>query len=97
MARHRGTPAHASEQSPMTSIPYRVWDAGCEIDEQAHRQMRNACSLPIAAAAAMMPDAHVGYGLPIGGVLATRGCVIPYAALFRMGRASRASAATHSR
>jgi tRNA-splicing ligase RtcB len=26
-----------------------------------------------------MPDAHVGYGLPIGGVLATRGCVIPYA------------------
>ena len=26
-----------------------------------------------------MPDAHVGYGLPIGGVLATRGAVIPYA------------------
>jgi tRNA-splicing ligase RtcB len=26
-----------------------------------------------------MPDAHVGYGLPIGGVLATRGSVIPYA------------------
>jgi tRNA-splicing ligase RtcB len=26
-----------------------------------------------------MPDAHVGYGLPIGGVLATRGTVIPYA------------------
>ena len=26
-----------------------------------------------------MPDAHIGYGLPIGGVLATRGAVIPYA------------------
>lgn len=26
-----------------------------------------------------MPDAHVGYGLPIGGVLATRHAVIPYA------------------
>src|SRR5690606_14917972 len=32
-----------------------------------------------AAAGALMPDAHVGYGLPIGGVLATRGVVIPYA------------------
>ena len=26
-----------------------------------------------------MPDAHVGYGLPIGGVLATENVVIPYA------------------
>ncbi|MCJ7434778.1 MAG: RtcB family protein, partial [Anaerolineales bacterium] len=26
-----------------------------------------------------MPDAHVGYGLPIGGVLATDNTVIPYA------------------
>lgn len=63
----------------MTSIPYSTWGASCEIGEQAHHQMRNACSLPIAAAAALMPDAHVGYGLPIGGVLATRGCIIPYA------------------
>jgi len=41
--------------------------------------MENACSLPIAVAGALMPDAHVGYGLPIGGVLATEGAVIPYA------------------
>jgi tRNA-splicing ligase RtcB len=41
--------------------------------------MANACSLPVAAAGALMPDAHVGYGLPIGGVLATRNAVIPYA------------------
>jgi tRNA-splicing ligase RtcB len=33
----------------------------------------------VAVAGALMPDAHVGYGLPIGGVLATEGCVIPYA------------------
>ena len=26
-----------------------------------------------------MPDAHVGYGLPIGGVLALDGAVVPYA------------------
>jgi tRNA-splicing ligase RtcB len=41
--------------------------------------MRNACRLPISVRGAIMPDAHVGYGLPIGGVLATRNAVIPYA------------------
>ncbi len=57
--------------------PYRRW--GDDIDDQAVRQMENAVSLPVAAVGALMPDAHVGYGLPIGGVLATRGAVIPYA------------------
>jgi tRNA-splicing ligase RtcB len=33
----------------------------------------------VSVRAALMPDAHVGYGLPIGGVLATRNAVIPYA------------------
>ena len=41
--------------------------------------MRDACSLPVATAAALMPDAHVGYGLPIGGVLACEDAVVPYA------------------
>ena len=41
--------------------------------------MENACQLPIAERGALMPDAHVGYGLPIGGVLATNDAVIPYA------------------
>ncbi len=58
-------------------IAYPTW--GSEIDPAAHAQMRVACSLPMASAAALMPDAHVGYGLPIGGVLATEGVVIPYA------------------
>jgi tRNA-splicing ligase RtcB (3'-phosphate/5'-hydroxy nucleic acid ligase) len=43
------------------------------------QQLRNACRLPVAVAGALMPDAHVGYGLPIGGVLATDNAVIPYA------------------
>jgi tRNA-splicing ligase RtcB len=42
-------------------------------------QMERACLLPVAVAGALMPDAHVGYGLPIGGVLATENTVIPYA------------------
>ncbi|MCY3714454.1 MAG: RtcB family protein [Gemmatimonadetes bacterium] len=58
-------------------IPYRQW--GRDLDEQSIQQMERACSLPVAVAAALMPDAHVGYGLPIGGVLATDNAVIPYA------------------
>src|SRR5512133_2140596 len=42
-------------------------------------QMGKACLLPVAVAGALMPDAHQGYGLPIGGVLATENAVIPYA------------------
>src|SRR5256885_4898405 len=43
--------------------------------------MDRACLLPaaVAVAGALMADAHVGYGLPIGGVLATDNAVIPYA------------------
>src|SRR5512147_2855018 len=41
--------------------------------------MNNAMRLPVSVAGALMPDAHVGYGLPIGGVLATDNAVIPYA------------------
>jgi tRNA-splicing ligase RtcB len=57
--------------------PYKVWGEGLE--PEALKQMANACKLPVAAAGALMPDAHVGYGLPIGGVLATHNAVIPYA------------------
>jgi tRNA-splicing ligase RtcB (3'-phosphate/5'-hydroxy nucleic acid ligase) len=60
------------------AVPYRTWGAG-QIDDGAHAQMAAACRLPVSVAGALMPDAHVGYGLPIGGVLATRGTVIPYA------------------
>jgi tRNA-splicing ligase RtcB len=48
------------------------------IDEGAIRQMEIAMSLPITVAGSLMPDAHQGYGLPIGGVLATQNVVIPY-------------------
>ena len=60
------------------AIPYQVWGAE-HIEEGAHEQMRNSARLPITLAGALMPDAHQGYGLPIGGVLATDNVVIPYA------------------
>jgi len=59
-------------------LAYGVWGAD-QIDEGALAQMNAAMRLPISVAGALMPDAHVGYGLPIGGVLATEGAVIPYA------------------
>ena len=48
------------------------------IASNALQQMELAMRLPVAVRGALMPDAHQGYGLPIGGVLATRNAVIPY-------------------
>jgi len=61
----------------MAGAVWRQW--GTNLEAAAVQQMVNACSLPVAVRGALMPDAHVGYGLPIGGVLATRNAVIPYA------------------
>lgn len=48
------------------------------IEQGAVHQMEVAMKLPVSVAGALMPDAHQGYGLPIGGVLATDNAVIPY-------------------
>jgi tRNA-splicing ligase RtcB (3'-phosphate/5'-hydroxy nucleic acid ligase) len=48
------------------------------IEINAIKQMELVMRLPIAEKGALMPDAHQGYGLPIGGVLATKDAVIPY-------------------
>ena len=49
-----------------------------KIEAGAIQQMEIAMRLPVTYAGALMPDAHQGYGLPIGGVLATENAVIPY-------------------
>jgi len=58
-------------------IPFAVYGQG-QIEPGALQQMYTAAKLPVAVAGALMPDAHAGYGLPIGGVLATNNAVIPY-------------------
>jgi len=58
--------------------PYQVWGAA-QIEPGALDQIKRAVRLPVSVKGALMPDAHQGYGLPIGGVLATRDSVIPYA------------------
>jgi tRNA-splicing ligase RtcB (3'-phosphate/5'-hydroxy nucleic acid ligase) len=59
-------------------LPFPIWGTD-QIDPAAIQQMENAMRLPVTVTGALMPDAHVGYGLPIGGVLATENSVIPYA------------------
>jgi tRNA-splicing ligase RtcB len=49
-----------------------------EIDEESKRQLYTALKLPVSVRGALMPDAHSGYGLPIGGVLAAENAIIPY-------------------
>lgn len=70
-------PVHTAELRD-APLDYAVWGAQ-GIDTGAIQQMNNALRLPVSVAGALMPDAHVGYGLPIGGVLATKDAVIPYA------------------
>lgn len=48
------------------------------IEDGARKQMDTAMQLPVTLDGALMPDAHQGYGLPIGGVLAVDNAVIPY-------------------
>jgi tRNA-splicing ligase RtcB (3'-phosphate/5'-hydroxy nucleic acid ligase) len=59
-------------------LPYGVWGADL-IEAGTAAQMENAMRLPVSVGGALMPDAHLGYGLPVGGVLATEGTVIPWA------------------
>src|SRR5262249_39823075 len=71
------TAAAGTFRPRLADAPYQIW--GRDLEADAVRQLKNACKLPVAVSAALMPDAHVGYGLPIGGVPATAEAVIPYA------------------
>ncbi|WP_333663439.1 RtcB family protein [Chishuiella changwenlii] len=67
------------ETIPLNEDPkdFEVYGAD-KIEDGAFEQMKVAMKLPITIAGALMPDAHQGYGLPIGGVLATKNAIIPY-------------------
>src|SRR5690242_9398270 len=61
-----------------SAVPAYVIYGENYIEQGARAQMDIAMRLPVAVGGALMPDAHQGYGLPIGGVLATENVVIPY-------------------
>lgn len=59
-------------------IPIKMWIR--DIEDGALQQARNMANLPFAFRhIAIMPDSHQGYGMPIGGVLATKGVIVPNA------------------
>lgn len=59
-------------------IPIKLWLD--DIEDGALQQARNLANLPFVYKwVAIMPDSHQGYGMPIGGVLATKGVIIPNA------------------
>lgn len=60
-------------------VPVYNW-TGNDLDEKTTEQIDNLARLPFAAHhVALMPDAHAGYGMPIGGVLFTDNVIVPYA------------------
>ncbi len=69
--------AKATIELKETADEYTIFGKD-QIEEGALNQMNIAMRLPVTVAGALMPDAHQGYGLPIGGVLATKNAVIPY-------------------
>lgn len=58
--------------------PVKIWTN--DVEETAMRQIENLTTLPfLHHHLAIMPDVHTGMGMPIGGVLACDGAVIPNA------------------
>jgi tRNA-splicing ligase RtcB len=72
---HRRQPERPEVRDAPLDFP--VWGREL-IDAGAIRQMHDAMRLSVAVAGALMPDAHIGYGVPIGGVVALEGAVAPY-------------------
>jgi tRNA-splicing ligase RtcB (3'-phosphate/5'-hydroxy nucleic acid ligase) len=59
-------------------IPIKLWIKN--IEDGALQQAKNIANLPFSFRhIAIMPDSHEGFGMPIGGVLATTGVVVPNA------------------
>ena len=59
-------------------LPIKLWLD--DIEDGAMEQVKHLANLPFAYKwVSIMPDSHQGYGMPIGGVLATKGVIIPNA------------------
>ncbi|MBI4648858.1 MAG: RtcB family protein [Bacteroidia bacterium] len=59
-------------------LPIKMWLY--DVEESALQQIKNIANLPFAFRhVCLMPDAHSGYGMPIGGVFATKEAIIPNA------------------
>ncbi len=67
-------------ERPELRAPIKAWLPPAEIEDAAMQQLIDVASHPdVGPHVAVMPDCHVGYGVPIGCVAPTLGSVIPNA------------------
>lgn len=59
----------------ITGKHYRIY--ADSLEPEALEQFESAMAQPFAVSGALMPDAHKGYSLPIGAVVATEGVIVP--------------------
>jgi len=55
----------------------QIYNYGIDVDKETLEQFKNCYSEDFVVAAALMPDAHLGYAAPIGAVLKTKRFVVP--------------------
>lgn len=61
-------------------LPIKLWLDKDQVDEGTLGQAQDLANLPFAFShIAIMPDTHLGYGMPIGAVLATKDAIVPNA------------------
>jgi len=67
--------------STTQKLPIKLWfENESDLESGAWDQVNNLANFPFAYHhIAIMPDAHQGYGMPIGGVMATEGVIVPNA------------------
>lgn len=58
-------------------VDYQIWGDPDEIDPEAISQLEDGCKMPPVQRGAIMPDAHRGYNVPIGGVVAAEEAIMP--------------------
>ena len=61
----------------MVKTSKKIYNHGLDVDKETLKQFKNCYSKDFVVAAALMPDAHLGYAAPIGAVLKTKGFIVP--------------------
>ena len=75
--------------------PVKMWTRGVPIEDKAAQQLRNVAAMPfVFRHVAAMPDVHWGMGATVGGVIATRGAIVPAAVGVDIGCGMMASKTT---
>mgnify|MGYP000962868411 CR=1 FL=1 len=72
MAKKKHSPVTQSGKLTQRARPVPIayfGEPGIDLDEHVYRQIETAARLPVAVRAAVMPDGHSGFALPIGGVI----------------------------